>query len=396
MCALLESQVFTSISSIILVSFIFCQSLLLLTMSDHNLTRLPSASFFLGFLLIGDVFIWMFVAFTEGKMHISPNASHVHPSENGTDSPEVPKNVHKTLKSIGLPILSEYAIFCMGEIAFQWFNYDFIVNPENKNGNTYSGNNNNDNIDSDVDKRRKTTVPWKKCGISAIVCLFLVVAILCIQYLFSSIKKIQNANWLAGTNIFLNLILSVLSICGCIYVGWLAKTDVEITSDLALSHLSSGGNYVFIFSWFGNVLYNTLRLGASFSVFVNGDQEDMTLAALRLTHHFINLLTIHAISVFLLVLDLIQVKHLTKYKRVTDIVICIAILSFCNWIIDTFLEAKFSVYTSLASQCYGERVWNMMVVLLLPLAILFRFHSALRFSELFEEMHSAHDDNNEN
>ena len=420
----LSENVFVPMSSALLAMFILCQSLILfvLNVPDDDEHQLPCKSFLFCSVLIGDVFIWLFVAFTEGKSYLMRNEHNrgEFVTKNLTVSCSKNMQMPHFVNRIGLPVLSEYAIFCMGEMANKWLHFDLL----SKSFTGASTSTTHVPVDNELKKEVNSTTSKHielaesqgkanqadsklqsnsydmnivkafcyKQGCAVLVCVP-IFTVLGLVYLGLQIYFVSESSaiGLVASSIAFHLLLVILSCFGCCNIGCCNSGFYKIDctnntkSPITLSNLLTVGNVVFILSYSGIVIYNTLDVGASISVFVNWrlDHKYILLSVLHLVDDLFNLISIHLTLGLLLAIDVINIKYIGKNNVLATIAICITILNIFSWVTDTFLEAKCSSYTLLDTHFYPKVIWDLLMIQVFPLAILFRFHVAMKFSEIY-------------
>ena len=385
-------------SSFLLIVFIVAQAVIVIEIVPRrDVTRSKSTSTLFGSLVIGNLLIWLFATFSQARLSFKNDTSFddcktsSQSNSSQTNISIVDDGFYNFLNNVGLPVLSEYAILCMGIIAAVWFQFDFIANSNIRR--KYTAENNGSSacdIHENLERERNADInritPFMKKVICFVIGSVIFFGQVMIAYMDSKLDDSTAAYIITISNIVQHTFILGVSLAGCKIVCNLKNTHELKVSSASVSKLSSAGIIVLTVSCLGIVLYTTLELGASISLGIHDSNKFLKISLFHVLEHSINLFTIYAMTFLLLVLDSVDIHSVKRKSLIKNKLSYLTIFNLSNWLIDTILEAKYSIFTDVDSNFFSENVSHMMIVLLSPFAILFRFHVALRFTEIAEEM----------
>ena len=169
-------------------------------------------------------------------------------------------------------------------------------------------------------------------------------------------------------------VMSLLCIIGMCHLAGVQQSNGLIRQsthirDLILILCCLGVQMFHVFGGFGNIMNNSY-----------------------LVQHMVT--TNHIVSFFgalLQTLFIIQSKHSSsllhiRSKILRKVLLVLGIVNFMSWLCDSIFVRHVNNLTMPESKYFGEEYWNIVCDLFLPLAIYYRFHSAMECYKIFKNM----------
>ena len=369
-----------SVSSFLLLLYSVGHWILLYYLSRFELKHCLCIDLQLGSLVTINFLLWLFVGF-EGARSIL-NVENTNQSVTHEDNDDI----YQILSIFGYPALSEYAIVCMTIIASYWIKFESIVDSDN-----LLEIDRRDQISSN-DEMGEPTCTCKLCPYLVVILCSVITAIQLAMCIFLSKESVDlnkgNVTDLklkfSQVEVYLTILIwnsCLLHLCQlvssaviCLNVRAISKHNQLWVSVNVRDKVLSSDNYLFILSTFGIVLYTGLNIFASITILINHESEFMNVAIFHIVKNIVSLLSILIIFYLMIIMKSIEIELVGKHSSFSKSLLCLAIFSLCNWIIDTFLVANFPLYTFIGFHVYNKDAWHNIMIFIFPLAALFRMH----------------------